>query len=226
MIIQRQRGSVGFVVIVVVCILIVVGVGVYVLIQQDVTSQTTQSAAPTSTEGTLSGTSTSTTEKTNNYVGAWFRISYPSDFVAQQVGTHVTKDGKTDEATFTSPDGSIQFYIYSPQWSGNPESYMRALPTETIESDTSTSTITSSTNQNGTTYTKKVTRYVTFVATDGSYKRALVSVVAGIVTSPVSEEYASETHTVFGIKYTDQSTYAKYLDAYLAFKKTLVQYAD
>jgi hypothetical protein len=152
------------------------------------------------------------------YKGAWFKIAYPTNFVPKAEGE--------DEASFTSPNGSIQFYVYSPQWSGDPASYLQALPTENSESDTSTSSVTHFTNQYGTFYDKKVTRYVTFVAKDGSYKRSFVSIIAGSVATPNSTDYDSKTHTVFGIKYKDQATYDKYLNDYLAFKKSLIQYAD
>ncbi len=155
---------------------------------------------------------------TKDYTGEWFKVSYPANFSAKKEGP--------DEASFTSPQGDVHFYVYSPQWSGDPVSYLNALPTEKVESDTSTPTITPFTNQYGTTYDKKITRYITFVAKDGSYKRSLVSITAGSVTSPDSEDYASKTHMVFGIKYKDQVTYDTYLNQYLAFKKSLVQYAD
>src|SRR3989344_200202 len=155
---------------------------------------------------------------TKDYKGAWFKITYPASFVSKAEGA--------DEASFTSPDGSVQFYVYSPQWSGNPVSYLQALPTETVESDTSTPDITSSTNSYGTTYNKKVIRYVTLAAKDGSYRRSFVSTTAGYVITPDSNDYSSKTHTVFGIKYQNQAVYDKYLNDYLAFKKSLVQYAD
>jgi len=178
---------------------------------------------PSTTLGTATITVTGSPSNTaavgtKDFKGAWFKISYPASFVSKAEGA--------DEASFTSPDGSVQFYVYSPQWSGNPVSYLQALPTETVESDTSTPDITSSTNSYGTTYNKKVIRYVTLAAKDGSYRRSFVSTTAGYVTTPDSNDYASKTHTVFGIKYQNQATYDKYLAQYLAFKKSLVQYAD
>ena len=161
---------------------------------------------------------TTTAVGSKDYKGVWFKVTYPANFTAEQEGP--------DEASFTSPDSLAQFYVYSPQWSGNPVSYLQALPTETVESDTNTPNVTSSTNSYGTIYSKKVTRYVTFAAKDGSYKRSFVSITAGYVTSPSGVDYSSETHMVFGIKYKDQATYDKYLNDYLAFKKSLVQYAD
>ncbi len=146
------------------------------------------------------------------YEGAWFDISYPENFSAKKEGP--------DEASFTSPDNSVQFYVYSPQWNGNPVSYLEPLPNEIIESDESKTEI----NPDDT-YPKKVTRYVTFAAKDGSYKRSFVSIKMGF-NEPQKGGEDAVLHLVFGIKYANQATYTKYLNEYLAFKKSLTQYAD
>jgi hypothetical protein len=178
--------------------------------EQTIVPATTQTQQQTDAKPTQTTAAVGTKE----YKGAWFKVTYPANFTAKQEGQ--------DEASFTSPDGSAQFYVYSPQWSGDPASYLNALPTETVESDTSTP----DTSQYGTTDYKKVIRYVTFAAKDGSYKRSFVSTIAGYVTAPDSTDYSSKTHLVFGIKYKDKATYDLYLNQYLAFKKSLVQYAD
>jgi hypothetical protein len=204
---------------------IVVGGGSYWWMKQNPSSHMPASQEQANTPAT---TQASTSVGTKDYTGAWFKVVYPANFTAQAVGEIYSYGAEkvSDEATFTSPDASVQFYVYSPQWSGDPVSYLHALPTETVESDTSTPTVTSSTNQYGTSYYKKVTRYITFAAKDGSYKRSAVSTIAGYVISADSTDYSSKTHLVFGIKYKDQATYDKYLSQYLAFKKSLVQYAD
>lgn len=155
---------------------------------------------------------------TSDYLGSWFKVTYPAAFTARKEGP--------DEASFTSPDGSVQFFVYSPLWSGNPVSYLEVLPTEHIENATSSEDITPTTNQYGTDYYKKVSRWVTIAANDGSYKRSYVSITAGWVMERDAQDYSSKTSLVFGIKYKDQAAYDANLDAYLAFKESLIQYAD
>ncbi len=190
---------------------------------KDQAQQVAQQAITQATQALMAGNKNpihapSPTVGTQDYKGSWFKITHPANFVAKAEGA--------DEASFTSPDGLVEFYVYSPQWSGNPVSYLQPLSTEVVESDTSNPDVKSTTNSYGATHHKKITRYVTFAANDGSYKRSFVSVTAGYVTSPDSSDYSSKTHTVFGIKYRDQSAYDKHLNEYLAFKKSLVQYAD
>jgi hypothetical protein len=156
---------------------------------------------------------------TTTYKGAWFDVAHPSTFTARKEGM--------DEASFISPDGTVEFYVYSPQWSGDPVWYMQSQANETLESDTSTEDLNPpNTNQYGTTYYKKVFRYITFTAKDGSYKRSLVSITAGWVIKPEDTDFSSKTHLVFGITYKDKASYDKYLGDYQMFKKSLVQYAD
>ena len=210
-----------YVLIGVVAILIIAGGWLYFNQKGEVTSgepvqKITQDSPNVNNE--TSATQKSPTVGAKDYADSWFKISYPANFVAKAEGA--------DEASFTSPDNSVQFYVYSPLWSGDPVSYLQALPTETIESDTRAPTVIPVTNQYGTTYDKKVTRYVTFTAKDGSYKRSFVSITSGSVTSPDSEDYTSKTHMVFGIKYRDQTTYDKYINDYHTFEKSLVQYTD
>lgn len=53
------------------------------------------------------------------YRGAWFEVKYPSDFTAQgSMGSGSAEDDQFDSAFFTSPDGEVEFYIFSPQWGG------------------------------------------------------------------------------------------------------------
>ncbi len=179
-----------------------------------------------STDESVSTVSQTSVSGTKDYADAWFRITYPANFVAKAEGTN--------EASFTSPDSSVQFYVYSDysREPGNPAAYLQILPTETVESDTSTLDIISYSNP----YNKKVIRLATFVAKDGSYKRSFVAkynlysstastTIVGSATIQDSIDYFSKpTRFVFGIKYKDQATYNKYLNDYLAFKKSLTRW--
>jgi hypothetical protein len=151
-----------------------------------------------------------------DYTGSWFKIEYPSDFISRPPTT-------ADEAFFTSPDGSVEFYIYSPYTYGT-TSYQNPLPKETVLSDTSKTENIQNIQQNY--LSPRITRWITFAAKDGSYKRSLVSIKEGVFDQPNQYGQDAQFSRVFGIKYKDQASYDKYLQQYLAFKKSLVQYAD
>ena len=70
---------------------------------------------------TLAATTTLTAQ-TKTFRGAWFTVEYPANFTAEGSLPSATsgEDEAFDSATFTSPDGSVTFYVYSPQWSGDP----------------------------------------------------------------------------------------------------------
>ena len=48
--------------------------------------------------------------------GAWFDIKYPADFLATDIQKSSTRQTGADATVFLSPDKSVEFYIYSPQW--------------------------------------------------------------------------------------------------------------
>ena len=59
----------------------------------------------------------------------FFSIEYPENFIASR-DTMREKNNPSkisfpeDEAYFRSPDGLVEFYIFSPQWGGDPERYL------------------------------------------------------------------------------------------------------
>ncbi|PIY93563.1 MAG: hypothetical protein COY69_01025 [Candidatus Magasanikbacteria bacterium CG_4_10_14_0_8_um_filter_32_14] len=143
------------------------------------------------------------------YKGLWFDIEYPQNFSAKPTI-------KTDEAYFLSPDGTVEFFVYSPLWAGNPENYLTIAPTEELVDEKIEET--KEAEQPGQ-YGDKITRFVTVKAKDGSYYRSFVSIKEQINTG-------SEIHHVFGIKYQDNTAYEKYRDSYITFKESLNQYSD
>lgn len=153
------------------------------------------------------------------YTGSWFDVKYPQTFSATPNTPTTTYNGQTfvqtDEATFTSPDGSIEFFVYSPQWSGTPKTYLTVLPTEELVDEQVQETPETNTAQSAR------TRWVTIKAKDGSYYRSFVSLQKRILTQD-----SAELHHVFGIKYRDAAAYETYKTAYSAFKQSLRQYAD
>lgn len=137
------------------------------------------------------------------YSGAWFDIDYPSSFKAENSQKSETNVNGYDSATFSSPDGKVQFYIFSPQWSGVPEDIV--LKSSEIQTDSSSKV------ENG----LEVKRW-TIAAKDGSYFRSYES----------TSETKLNINKVFGIKYASEKELDKYKEEYLHFKKSLEQFAD
>lgn len=153
----------------------------------------------------------STSAQTVSYNGEWFTVKYPSNFHASPLAPTRKMDAytyvETDEATFVSPDGTVEFFIYSPQWSGDPKSYLEPMENERIESDKTEA----ATSDDAYAITHQ---WVSFVDKEGKYTRSFHS------------RKSEVTHLVFGVKYTTIKDYERYKAAYMAFKKSVVQFAD
>lgn len=154
-------------------------------------------------------TTTNTEVGTTLYKGLWFDIEYPQNFSARPAV-------QTDEAYFLSPDGTVEFFVFSPLWAGDPENYLTIAPTEELVSE-KTEEIKEAEKPGQ--YGDKITHWVTVKAKDGSYYRSFVSIREQINTG-------SEIHHVFGIKYKNDTAYQKYRDTYITFKESLRQYSD
>lgn len=161
-----------------------------------------------------------TTIGTALYQGFYFDIEYPENFTSKPTTPTTVDNGKiyiqTDEAYFTSPDGTIEFFVYSPLWAKNPETYLTIAPTEEVINE---KTEEIKENERPGQYGDKIIRWVTIKAKDGSYYRSFISTKEQIGTE-------SDLHHVFGIKYQNNESYEKYREVYIAFKESLRQYAD
>src|SRR4051812_4187091 len=90
------------------------------------------------------------------YKGAYFDIKYPAGF---RVGPSQRTEERYDSAFFSAPDESVEFYVFSPIWNGEPRDIEINEATENyVSQDTQT--------RNGI----KIRR-VTIRAKDGSYLR-------------------------------------------------------
>ncbi len=142
------------------------------------------------------------------YKGAFFSINYPAGFLPRP-RTPIEGDRiNTNEAYFTSPDGLVEFFVFSPQWGGDPNDYLTIKDTEQLveqKKDDSKQDI--------------LVTWATIKARDGSYERSYVSTKTLLGSR-------SETHKVFGIKYAHTDIYTNYKDDYGAFKDSLEQFAD
>jgi hypothetical protein len=140
------------------------------------------------------------------YRGKAFKVSYPAGWKAQPLEAKTAKD--SDAATFTSPDGTMQFYIFSPQWSGTAPGIAldAAKETETARN----------TDRGMSSGVKGTFTWHTITAKDKSYTRTYQSFLAE----------GEPIHWVIGMKYANEATLAKYRADYARFKGSLEQYAD
>ena len=137
------------------------------------------------------------------YEGAWFEIRYPPGFRVRPSQQSTSASGY-DSAFFLSSDGTVEFYVFAPQWNGTARD---------IEVDTATETLVSeSVDRSG----NKRIRRVTIKAQDGSYLRSYED----------TEDVVTNTRRIFGIKYVNTDAYNRYRQAYVTFKTSLVQLAD
>ncbi len=146
--------------------------------------------------------STISQAQTKTFKGSWFEIKYPKSFTAKGSIKSAGMDG-FESAVFKSPDGLVEFYIYSPQWSGKPTD-ITIKSTEKLE--------------NSKTETKSGTsiKRWTITAKDKTYSRSY------------QETFKENENTsfIFGIKYKDQAGLKKHQKEYATFKRSLQQFAD
>ncbi|MFZ5629989.1 MAG: hypothetical protein ACOY5B_12725 [Spirochaetota bacterium] len=138
------------------------------------------------------------------YRGAWFEIQYPASF---RVIPSLQSRGMPDEfdsVFFESPDRSVRFYIFSPQWAGETPDIALKDTQETYQLDKKES-------KDGfrkvwyTIRPKKTGRTRSYVETtndDGTIR------------------------WVLGIEYADRKAYEKHLPLYNRFKTSLRQFSD
>jgi hypothetical protein len=118
------------------------------------------------------------------YQGAWFAISYPAGFTVRPSQKSATRTQGYDSVFFRSPDGQVEFYVYSPQWRGDPKD---------IELNPASEVLVDESREQG---TDKLIRRVTIRAQDHSYYKSFVD-----------ETTSHNTRTVLGIIYRDRNAY-------------------
>ena len=135
------------------------------------------------------------------YKGAWFDIKYPAGFKVVPRQKSSSNATGYDAVSFLSPDGRVEFFIYSPQWSGNPD-WIKQRSGEKLTGKSSERT---------------GNKTITYVTLKGlAYTRSYADY----------RDAQSNTRWVFGYKYKDSASYHAYRDLYLKFKQSLKQYAD
>jgi hypothetical protein len=141
-------------------------------------------------------------DKWASYKGAWFEVKYPASFQEIPCERSTSAEGY-DGIVFASPDGKIEFYVFSPQWNGEPDWIIQADKESVVDK---------SEEKNG----SKTTTWVTFSGPGGKYERSYADTV----------DAAQNTRTVFGFRYPNKAAYERWRPAYLKFKQSLQQYAD
>ena len=158
------------------------------------------------------------------YHGAWFRVEYPRGFRVRPGMASRTAIPGEDSAFFTSPDRTVEFYVYSPQWYGAPSDIMLNPKTEKLVSSR-TKIVPAKPSWPGISADDEQPDveilWQTIRAKDGSYTRSYVNAAfgPGIMDGRMGQR-------VFGVKYTSHRAYERYRADYLRFKRSLEQYAD
>ncbi len=144
--------------------------------------------------------------KAATFRGAYFEVQYPVDFKAAPLEGAKLRESKG--ATFTSPDGAMSFYLFSPQWAG--EALGIALDPARETEVSRKSELGKSSGVAGT-YT-----WTTIAAKDKTYTRTYQDFLAS----------DGSIHWVVGMKYRDDAALQKYKAAYGKFKGSLRQFGD
>ena len=135
--------------------------------------------------------------------GAWFEISYPGSFVANPSMESSTADGY-DSAEFLSPDGSVSFYVYAPQWGGEAGDIALDPRREVLVSEKCSEK------------DDRRIRWFTICARDESYCRSYQDTTA----------QQGSIRTILGIKYRSEEARRRHIEEYGRFRNSLRQYGD
>lgn len=146
-----------------------------------------------------------TTKAWPAYEGAWFRVEYPPEFkvILRERSSTVSEPKKYDGVSFVSPDGQVEFYVFSPQWIGDSE-WVKLRRGERLTGRLKDET------------PKRKAYYGTIRGPHGKYSRCYEDLT----------DKGSNTRRVFGFKYLSRQAHEKHRAKYLMFKRSLVQYAD
>jgi SH3-like domain-containing protein len=135
--------------------------------------------------------------------GAWFSVEYPANFQARGSMRSSGDPNSFESATFTSPDNTVQFYVFSPQWRAEAID-IAVSPGESMGS------VKTENNTDG------QVKWWTITSNDGSYSRSYMEKINS----------TQNTNLIFGIRYTSPSALESNRKLYEAFKASLKQYAD
>jgi hypothetical protein len=130
-------------------------------------------------------------------------VRYPAHFQVRPSLPSRTAEG-FDSVEFIAPDGSVSFYVFAPQWGGEPTDIELDPVRERLVAEERR-------DEDG-----GHARWFTIAAKDGSYLRSY---------RETTKEQGS-LRTVVGIKYASEAARRRYLPAYEEFRRSLERYAD
>lgn len=142
------------------------------------------------------------------YEGDYFAITYPESFTAIEING--------DEASFFSPDDTVEFYVHAPQWSGQPETYLDVKGFEELVDEKSVKS-----NKEGVYLDHVQVKFATIRARDGAYWRSYMQ-----RRQCHTNAFIDCVSYVFGIKYRDDQALSRHREAYKAYKASLEQFSD
>lgn len=139
-------------------------------------------------------------QETRSFQGAWFQVAYPASFEARPSLPSRTADGY-DSAFFQAPDGSVRFYVHSPQWGGEAADVARDPATEELVDSTTT------------TDGPVTTTAVTIAARDGSWTRSYTT----------TGDQRGPTRWTVGWGWASEEARDRWAPAFQAFRRSLEQ---
>lgn len=139
-----------------------------------------------------------------SFTGAFFSVQYPSSFSVSTPYNIPQDRSPINTALFTSSDKKVTFYVFSPQWNGQPDGISKNPESEVLVD--STSEVRNS---------QRVTRWTLYNQKEKIYK-----------SFEQTDHLEYRTRKVFGIFYTSSEAREEYKEKYLDFKKSLIKYAD
>lgn len=150
------------------------------------------------------------------FKGAWFDIDYPRGWKAKASILEIAGHSDSAESTFfESPSGDAEFYVFSPQWNGDPKDIQWNSQREILVSHHVERASRVKIN-NGNYLYNGVANWYTVRAKDNSYVRSWMDL----------EDKSLNVRHVFGFKYRNASVYKKYQAQYAHFRRSLEQFSD
>ena len=149
------------------------------------------------------------------YSETWCDIFYPQAFTPRPIQASRTSSEGVDSAAFLSPAREVEFYVFSPQWSG----HASALDVDPGRERLTSKEITHSDYRTGDGQAEKDAiedTWLGITALDGSYVRFVHQ----------HSNRLLNTAQAFGIQCKDMVAYRRCQADYDRFRKSLMRYAD
>ena len=148
-----------------------------------------------------------TLKDVSTYEAEHFRIKYPITFKVKH---------SKDEGYFTSPDGTVTFYVYGINTATGRNHYIKVKSSEKeLSSDSKKEGL------DNEYYDYQISGWGTFKAKNGSYYRAYIA--KRKCNTKGKEFYSNCRYEIFGIRYKNEESYHRYRDDFMLFKRSFVE---